>query len=136
MQINPYLSFNGQCEAAFKFYEKCLNGKVIFKMTNGESPMAEQAGPDQKDKIMHITMQVGDRVLQGADAPPQYYSKPEGFSVCLDIKEPAEAERVFNALAEKADIKMPIQETFWAQRFGMLVDQFSIPWMVNCSRPM
>ena len=136
MRVIPYLSFNGQCEAAFKFYEKCLGGKTLMMMTYGGSPMAEKSPPDWQKKIMHATLSLGDQQLHGADAPPGLYSKPQGFSVTLDIADAAEAERVFQALAEKATVQMPIQETFWALRFGMLVDQFGTPWMINCGKPM
>ena len=136
MSIAPYLSFNGQCEKAFQFYEKSLKGKIIFMMKNGESPMADQTPPDRRDHILHATMTLGDQTLQGADAPPDHYRTPQGFSVSLSIDEPAEAERVFQALSENGQVQMPLQETFWALRFGMLVDQFSIPWMVNCAKPM
>jgi PhnB protein len=136
MKLNPYLSFDGRCEAAFKFYEKCLGGKTAFTMTYGESPMADQTPPDWRKKIMHTSLTVGDQTLNGADAPPDRYQKPQGISVALSIESPAEADRVFQALSEKGTIHMPIQETFWAQRFGMLVDQFRIPWMINCSKPM
>ena len=135
MQLNPYLSFNGQCEAAFKFYEKCLGGKILFKMTYGESPMAEQVSAEARGRILHITLKVGDRILMGADAPPQYYSTPAGFSVSINTADITEAERVFAALSENATVKMPLTETFWAARFGMLVDQFGTPWMVNCEKP-
>jgi PhnB protein len=134
--LAPYLAFNGKCKAAFEFYANALGGQIVMMMTKGESPMAGQTPPEQKDHIMHASMKVGDDMLQGSDAPPQHYHKPQGFSVALDIKEPAEAERVFKALSDKGTVQMPMQETFWAQRFGMLVDQFDIPWMVNCSKPM
>jgi len=134
MQLNPYLSFNGQCETAFKFYERSLGGKIMFKMTYGESPMAEQVPPKSRGRILHITLKVGDRILMGADAPPQYYSTPAGFSVSINTADIAEAERVFAALSENAVVKMPLGETFWAARFGMLVDQFGTPWMVNCEK--
>ena len=68
----------------------------------------------------------------GSDAPPGRYEEPKGFSVSLQIKDPADAERIFRALAEKGTVRMPLEKTFWAQRFGMLVDRFGIPWMVNC----
>ncbi len=71
----------------------------------------------------------------GSDCPPAYQEKPQGFSVSIHVQQPAEAERVFHALAENGTVKMPIGETFWAVRFGMLVDQFGIPWMINCPRP-
>jgi len=136
MKINPYLAFDGQCKAAFEFYAKCLGGEIQMMMTNGESPMAAQTAPEHRDRVMHTSLKVGDEILAGADAPPQHYSKPQGFCVSLDIKEPAEAERVFNALSENGKVQMPLQETFWAQRFGMFIDQFGTPWMVNCGKSM
>jgi PhnB protein len=127
--------FNGQCEAAFKFYEKCLGGKIAFKITNGESPMAKETPPERHKQILHARFVVNDMVLMGSDAPPERYEKPQGFFVSLGIEKPAEAERVFHTLSEKGKVLMPIGETFWAHRFGMLVDQFGIPWMINCEKP-
>jgi len=135
MQLNPYLTFDGQCEAAFKFYERCLGGKIEFMLTHGDSPMAAQTPPEWRNKIMHARFVVGDKVLMGSDAPPERYHRPQGFSVSLSIDDPTEAERIFHALAERGAVQMPIQETFWAIRFGTLVDRFGIPWMVNCERP-
>jgi PhnB protein len=135
MQLDPHLTFNGQCEVAFKFYEKSLGGKITFMMTHAESPMAAQTPPAWRQKIMHATFKLGDRILMGVDAPPEHYQKPQGFAISIDVKDPAEAERVFKALAENGQVQMPLQETFWALRFGMLVDQFGIPWMVNCGKP-
>jgi PhnB protein len=135
MQLNPYLTFNGQCEAAFKFYERCLGGKIEFMLTHGDSPMAQQTPAGWRNKIMHARLVVGDKVLMGSDAPPERYEGPKGFSVSLGIDQPAEAERIFNALAENGTVQMPLQETFWALRFGTLVDRFGVPWMVNCERP-
>ncbi len=134
MKLNPYLSFNDECEAAFKFYEQCLGGKIDAMMTYGESPMAEQTPPEKLDKIMHASLMVGDTVLMGSDAPPQFFEKPQGFSVSLIFDDVVEAERIFNALAENGTVQMPIQETFWAARFGMLIDRFGTPWMINCDR--
>ncbi len=134
MQLNPYLTFNGQCEAAFKFYEKCLGAKITFMMPHEDTPVANDVPSDWRKKILHASLQVGDRLLQGADCPPDHYQKPAGFSVKLDPNDAAEAERVFSALAENGTVQMPLQETFWAVRFGMLVDQFGIPWMINCGQ--
>ena len=134
MQIDPYLNFDGNCEEAFNFYAKCFGGKIEFKMTHAESPMAAQTAPEWRNKIMHISMRVGDRVLLGSDAPPQYQQKPQGFRVSISAKDVAEAEKIFNALAEKGQINMPLAETFWSPRFGMLIDRFGIPWMVNCEQ--
>jgi PhnB protein len=134
MELNAYLAFNGQCEQAFKFYERCLRGTIEMMMTHGDSPMAAQTPPESRSRIMHARLRVGDAVLMGSDAPPQFASKPQGFCVSISVKEPAEAERVFSQLGEGGTMQMPIQETFWAQRFGMLIDRFGIPWMVNCEK--
>jgi PhnB protein len=135
MRWNPYLSFNGQCEAAFKFYEKRLGGKILVMITYGDSPMAGQTPPAWRTKIMHATFALGDQVLSGADATPENYQKPQGISVLLNIDAVEEAERIFKVLAENGVVQMPIQETFWARRFGVLVDQFGTPWLINCETP-
>jgi PhnB protein len=135
MQMNPYLGFNGKCEAAFKFYEKVLSGKILMMMKYGDSPMAGQTSPDFKDKIMHARLAVGDKLLMGSDAPPQMYEPMKGISITLSLDKPEDADRIFGALAENGTVRMPIQQTFWAQRFGMLTDQFGTPWMINCETP-
>jgi len=132
MQIHTYLLFDGTCGEAFRLYERVLGGKIDFIQTNGESPMADQTPPELRDKVIHVHMTVGDQVLMGSDAPPEHFEKPQGFSVSLGIDDPAEAERVFNALAEGGQVTMPLGKTFWAERFGMLVDRYGTPWMVNC----
>jgi PhnB protein len=135
MQLNPMLSFNGDCEAAFKFYEQCLGGKIQTLMTWGDSPMAEQVPAEWRDRIIHVTLIAGEGALLGNDAPPDRYEKPSGLSVTIQLEDPAEGERIFNALAENGSIQMPFQKTFWAAGFGMCVDRFGIPWMVNCGQP-
>ena len=132
MKVNPYLSFNGQCEAAFKFYEQCLGGKIVAMMTYAASPMQEQTSSEWRNKIMHARLMVGDKMLMGSDAPPDRYEPMKGFSVTLGINDPNVAERIFHALSEDGTVQMPIQKTFWATRFGMLVDRFGTPWMINC----
>jgi PhnB protein len=134
MDLNPYLTFDGQCEAAFEFYERCLGGKIVTMMNHEDSPIADQVPADWGKRIMHARLTVGDSVLMGSDSPPEHYEEPKGFSVALQLKQPAEAERVFQALAEGGTVLMPIQQTFWATRFGMLVDRFAIPWMINCEQ--
>jgi PhnB protein len=135
MQLNPYLGFDGRCEEAFKFYEKTLGGKIVATMTYGETPMRDQSPAAFHGKIAHIRLTVGDKVLMGGDAPPKRYEPPKGISVILSVDDATDAERVFKALSENGTVTMPIAETFWALRFGMLVDQFGIPWMINCERP-
>jgi PhnB protein len=134
MQLNPYLTFNGQCEAAFKFYEKVLGGKIEAMMTFGGSPMEDRAPAEWRDKIMHARLTVGANVLMGSDAPPDRYEPMKGITVSIGVDDPAEAERIFHALAEGATVQMPIQQTFWAARFGMLTDRFGTPWMINCEQ--
>jgi PhnB protein len=134
MQLSPYLTFNGRCEAAFKFYERCLGGKIEAMMTHAGTPAEEHVPSEWRTKILHARLIVGDDVLMGSDAPPDHYEQPKGFSVSLQIKDPEAAERIFHALAENGTVQMPLQQTFWAARFGMLVDRFGIPWMVNCDQ--
>lgn len=135
MELNPYLNFNGQCEAAFKFYERALDGKIEAMIPHTGTPAEQHVPPEWRNKIMHARLNIKDRILMGSDAPPDRYHQPQGFSVSLVIDDPKEADSVFNALAENGSVRMPIQETFWATRFGMLVDQFGIPWMINCMKP-
>ena len=132
MQVNPYLTFKGDCETAFKFYEKVLGGKIVMMQAHEGTPAAEQTPPEWRSKILHARMTVGDWVLMGSDAPPSRYEQPKGFSVTVNVEDPAEADRIFQALAENGTVRMPIQKTFWAIRFGMLVDRFGTPWMINC----
>jgi len=134
MQLNPYLTFNGRCEAAFKFYEKVLGGKIEAMLPHAGTPAEGQVPAEWRNKIMHARLTVGDQVLMASDAPPEHSEEMKGFSVYLHFDEPADAERIFHALAENGTVRMPIQETFWAVRFGMLVDQFGTPWMVNCQK--
>ena len=134
MQLNPILSFNGQCKEAFEFYQQCLAGNIQTMMTWGESPMADQVSSEMRDKIIHATLTVGDSALMGSDSPPDRYEEPRGFSVAIQINEPADAERIFRTLSENGTVTMPLEQTFWAARFGMVVDRFGIPWMVNCGK--
>jgi PhnB protein len=135
VQLYPNLTFNGQCEAAFKFYEERLHGRIAFMMTYENTPMNLQAPPDWRNKISHATFALGDYMLSGSDALPGQYQKPQGFALQFNLSDPVEAERIFQALAENGTVQMPLQETFWALRFGVLADQFGIPWIINCEKP-
>jgi PhnB protein len=132
MQLNSYLTFNGQCEEAFRFYEQTLGGKIETMLPHTGTPAESHVPAEWRDKIMHARLNLGSSILMGSDAPPERYETPKGFWVNITIKDPQEAERVFQNLAENGSIRMPLQKTFWAVRFGMLVDRFGIPWMVNC----
>jgi PhnB protein len=135
MQLNPYLMFNGECEAAFKFYEQCLGGKIDAMMKHQDSPMADKAAPaGWGDRVLHARLQVAGTALMGSDAPPDRYEKPKGTFIALHIDELQRAERIFNELSQNGTVVMPFQQTFWAFRFGMLIDRFGTPWMVNCEK--
>ena len=131
MQVSPYLLFNGNCEEAFTFYEKLLGGKIDALMKHGDSPVPSKEADGWGDKIMHASLTVGDWSLMASDAPPGYYTTPQGFSVSLTVGTPADAKRIFDALAKGGNVKMPLGKTFWSDHFGMLVDRFGIPWMIN-----
>jgi len=135
VRMNPYLNFNGECEAAFTLYEKCLGGKIEMSMTYAGSPMAGEVPAEWGSKILHVTMSIGDLRLQGADAPPDRYQKPQGFSVALDLDDAARASRIFRELSDGGTVQVPLQETFWAGSFGMLTDRFGTPWIINCAKP-
>ena len=131
MQMNPYLSFKGECEAAFKFYERCLGGHPGELFRYAGTPLAGQVPADWSDKVMHGSITIGGQVLMGGDVAPDRYEEPKGFSLALQIKSTAEAERLFHELAQGGRVVMPLEKTFWAARFGMLVDRFGIPWLIN-----
>lgn len=135
MKVNPYLTFSKlQCAEALKYYEKHLGGKVEFIMTFGESPFAKETPANFQKAVMHAHMTIGGTSLMASDASPERYNKPQGFAVSLNAANAAEAERVFKALADQGNVEMPIQETFWAVRFGIVTDRFGTPWMVNCEK--
>lgn len=135
MQVNPFLQFNGTCEEAFRFYARCLGGEIVMLMRYGEAPMpAEQKSPQMAEKVIHARLVAQGAVLMGSDAPPQFAEKPQGFTVSVSVDDAGEAERLFHALVEGGVVRMPIGETFWAQRFGMLVDRYGTPWMINCEK--
>jgi len=135
MTLTPCLnlSFNGQCEAAFKHYERCMNGRITFMLTWGDSPMGKDAPPEWSGRIVHATLVIGETRLQGSDAAPGAYESPRGFVITLNPSQ-ADAERLFTDLSEGGTVTMPLQETFWAIRFGVLTDRFGIPWAINCEK--
>ena len=132
MQVNPYLSFNGECEAAFTFYEQCLGGQLGAIFRYAGTSLAGQVPADWQDKVMHGSVTVGGQTLMGGDAAPDRYEEPKGFSLSIQISSPTDAERIFHELAEGGKMIMPLERTFWAERFGMVVDRFGISWLINC----
>ncbi|MDD0994604.1 VOC family protein [Pseudomonas sp. TNT2022 ID1044] len=135
MKINPYLIFNGDCKAAFTFYEQCLQGKIEAMMAFGETPAAEHVPKDHHHLIIHTCLKVVDQMLMASDTTPDRPTQGmSGCSISLNVDSIAEAERVFKALADGGTVEMPLDATFWAARFGMLVDKFGVSWMVNCEK--
>ena len=135
MKVIPYLFFNGTCEEAFKFYAKVLGAKIDAMLPYSDMPGNEKTPPAFMGKIMHARMSIGDQIIMASDAGPGHYNKPQGFDVNLSVEKPEEADRLFKELSENAEaISMPIGETFWALRFGALVDKFGTPWMINCEK--
>lgn len=133
MKVIPYLSFNGQCKEAFHFYEQCLGGKIIYMVDHVGSPMENDVPPEWKDKILHAQMNIGDQEIMASDSPAEFYKAPRGLYVSLHFDNVNEAERIFHSLAEGGNVEMPFGETFWAKGFGMAIDKFGTPWMINCS---
>jgi PhnB protein len=133
MNVSAHLNFNGQCKEAFEFYAKLLGGKITGSMTWGEMPggAADQFPPEIRSRIMHAALEIDNYVLMGADSPPERYEKPRGITVAIGAKDKGEAERIFNALSEGGNVTMPFAQTFWSPGFGMCVDRYGIPWMVN-----
>ena len=132
MQVNPYLFYNGNCEAALKFYQKVLGAEIVAMLTYEGGPAEMQIPPEWKKKIMHAKISIDGEVIMASDAYPGHFHQPQGFSVSLQVEDPADAERRFKALAEGGSVNMPFGKTFFSKGFGMCVDQFGIPWMVNC----
>jgi PhnB protein len=135
MTINTYLAFSGNCKDAFQFYEGTLGGKILFMMTHAESPMADKTAPEWKDKIMHAELETPGGLLLGADHPQGRAVKPAGFCVSVTVKDAAEAERIFKELSDGGQVQAAFQKTFWSPGFGMCVDKFDVPWMVNTEAP-
>jgi PhnB protein len=136
MQINPYLFYSGNCEAAFRFYEKAIGARIDAMLTHKGAPPEMPMPPNWSKKIMHAKLSIDGGVIMASDTPSDHFHKPQGFSVALQVEDPADAERKFKALAEGGTVTMAFGKTFFSKGFGMCTDQFGIPWMVNCPMDM
>ncbi len=133
MQLTPYLFFDGRCEEAIQFYKKTLDAKVEMMMRFNESPEPPPPGmvpPGSESKIMHAALRIGDTTVMASDGHAGGKPKFEGFSLSLNAKDEAEADRLFNALADGGQVQMPLGKTFFAKRFGMVADRFGVGWMI------
>jgi len=132
MQVNPYLFYNGNCEEALKYYQKVLGAKIEAMHAYEGGPAEMPIPPDWKKKLMHARITIDGEVLMASDAAPGHFQQPQGYAVSLQVEDPADAERRFKALADGGTVTMPFGKTFFSKGFGMCVDKFGIPWMVNC----
>jgi PhnB protein len=136
LSLNTYLSFDGNCEAAFRYYQDVLKAELESFIPFRDSPVGKDVPKNWQDKVMHACLRVGEHRLMGSDGMPgQPWPGILGLSMSLNVTEVAEAERLFGALAEGGRITMPLEKTFWSPRFGMLTDRFGVPWMVNVDVP-
>jgi PhnB protein len=142
MEVQSYLIFNGRCEEAIDFYKKSLGAKVEMLMRFKENPDKEKMGPEcipagGDEKVMHSSFKIGDTVVMASDGM-NYDQKPEfkGFSLTVTAKDEAEADKLFNALANGGKVQMPLGKTFFSPRFGMVADKFGVGWMVIVPQPM
>ncbi|MGY8565265.1 VOC family protein [Paracidovorax citrulli] len=140
MKLIPFLGFNGQTHDAMAFYAQVLGGKVTSEMKYSDMPQddtmegcGDAPGPVDPNLVAHSQLEVGSAILMAADGPP---SEGQGTTtINIEVESVEEAERVFAALSEGGTITVPIGETFWAKRWGMLQDRYGKPWMVNCMKP-
>ena len=132
LEVSAYLSFRGDCAAAFKFYEEVLGARPGLLFRYADSPMSDVVPDGWEDKIMHGSIRIGQHLLEGADVPPERYEEPKGFSLSINAGSAAEAEKLFDHLGAGGRVVYAMEKTFWSERFGMVVDRFGIPWMINC----
>jgi PhnB protein len=132
--VQPYLFFNGHCEQAIEFYRQALGAEVEMMMRFRESPEPHQPGmvpPGFENKIMHASFRIGGTTLMASDGCSEEKANFNGFSLSLSVPNEAEADRVFAALAEGGEVRMPLSKTFWSPRFGMVADRFGVGWMIG-----
>ena len=135
MQVQSYLFFNGRCEEAIEFYKKTLGAKVEMMMRFKEAPGDHKCSPGTENNIMHSCLRIGDTAVMASDGMAQGKPEFKGFSLALNAKNEAEADRLFAALAEGGTVHMPLGKTFFSPRFGMLADKFGVGWMVVIEQP-
>ena len=129
--FNPYLTFNGNCREALEFYKECFDGQIEHIMTFGESKMGETE--QEKNRIMHSVFRSGSIFFMASDSMPQQPATAgSNVTLNIDFNDPAGQKKVFDRLAQGGKVTMPLQDTFWGARFGMLTDKFGINWMANC----
>lgn len=130
MQVQAYLYFNGDCLEAFETYAKICGGSIQMMLDNENAPADAWFAPETRKRVFHASIKLGDTIVFGSDAMPGQYQAPAGFAASLAVGSVSEAERIFDALSDRGMVRMPMAPTFFAERFGMVVDRFGTPWMV------
>jgi PhnB protein len=136
MKLTTYLNYGGNCGQAFRFYEQHLGGKITEMATYGQMPDAPNVSPEMKDAILHARLTIGGTEIMGSDVSPGRFQPMRSVYLALSAGSTGEAERIYGLLSEGGEIFMPMQETFFAFRFGMLRDKFGTSWMIIHERPM
>ena len=133
MLVQPYLFFEGRSEEAAEFYRRTLGAEVTMMVRYKDSPEPPPPGmvpPGSENKVMHMALRIGESVVMASDGSCAGKPNFQGFSLSLTVKDGAEADRVFAALADGGQVKMPLGKTFFSPRFGMVADRFGVSWMV------
>ena len=134
MQVQSYLFFNGRCEEAIEFYKKTLGAKVEMLMRFKEAPGDHKCSPGTEEKVMHSCLRIGETAVMASDGMAQGKPEFKGFSLAVNAKDKAEADRLFGALSDGGQVHQPLVETFFSPRFGMLADKFGVGWMVMAEK--
>ena len=132
MKVQPYVFFDGKCDEALEFYKRALGANVTALMRWKEAPDKAMITPGHENKVMHSEFQVGETVILASDGRGTGKPSFQGFALTITADNEADAKRMFNALGDGGQVQMPLEKTFWAERFGMVVDRFGVPWMINC----
>jgi PhnB protein len=136
MKLHTYLNFGGNCEEAFRFYENNLGGKIEMMMRYADQPDPKNVPPGTEKYVLYVNMTIGETQLMGSDVPPDRFQPMRSVYLSLAVDSTKEAERIFQLLTEGGEVFMPMAETFFALRFGMLRDRFGTSWMILHQRPM
>jgi PhnB protein len=130
VQVQPYLFFDGRCDEAMEFYRAALGAETTFLMRFKDSPDPGACPSGAEEKVMHANIRVGDTTLMASDGRCTGQADFQGFSLSITVADAAEAERVFAALSDGGQVQMPLAQTFFSPRFGMVADRFGVSWMI------
>jgi len=131
LSVQPYLFFGGRCDEALEFYRSALGAEVVMLSRFKDAPDPGMAQPGMEEKVMHASFRIGETILMASDGRCEGEPRFDGFSLSITVPDEATADRTFNALAEGGKVEMPLTETFWAPKFGMLEDRFGVGWMIS-----